>query len=84
MHSMFTSFLLLLNSPIMRWTTIAVGDREFEVVTARSQFKYAGGKKFVMCRKILEVKEITRIAEEASLTRSMSKSGDLPSAPSLE
>ena len=25
--------------------TIAVGEREFEVVTARSQFKYAGGKR---------------------------------------
>ncbi|EJK57782.1 hypothetical protein THAOC_22141 [Thalassiosira oceanica] len=39
--------------------TLLVGEREFEVVTARSQFKYAGGKRFVMTRKILEVKEIT-------------------------
>ena len=41
--------------------TLLVGEREFEVVTARSQFKYAGGKRFVMTRKILEVKEITRL-----------------------
>lgn len=52
---------------------LQVADREFEVVTARSQFKYAGGKRFVMVRKILEVKEITRIAEEAALTRLMEK-----------
>jgi hypothetical protein len=50
---------------------LQVGEREFEVVTARSQFKYAGGKRFVMVRKILEVKEVTRIAEEASLKRLM-------------
>ena len=29
---------------------LQVGEREFEVVTARSQFKYAGGKSFVMIR----------------------------------
>ena len=52
---------------------IEVGEREFEVMKARAQFKYAGGKRFVMVRKILEVKEITRIAEEASLQRLMSK-----------
>ena len=46
------------------------------MVTARSQFKYAGGKRFVMVRKILEVKEITRIAEEESLKRLMQKSGE--------
>mmetsp|Transcript_24708 Transcript_24708/g.51732 ORF Transcript_24708/g.51732 Transcript_24708/m.51732 type:complete len:257 (-) Transcript_24708:218-988(-) len=63
---------------------IEVGDREFEVVTARSQFKYAGGKKFVMVRKILEVKEVTRIAEEASLTRLFQKSSDPPSPPLLD
>ena len=29
---------------------LQVGEREFEVVTARSQFKYAGGKRFIMVR----------------------------------
>lgn len=55
---------------------LQVEDREFEVVKARSQFKYAGGKRFVMVRKILEVKEVTRIAEEAALTRLMDKEYD--------
>lgn len=64
---------------------IEVGDREFEVQKARCQYKYAGGKRFVMVRKILEVKEVTRIAEENFLKRQFqkSKSGD-DSAPSLE
>jgi len=46
--------------------------------------RYAGGKKFVMVRKILEVKEVTRIAEEASLTRLFQKSSDPPSPPLLD
>ena len=63
---------------------LEIGEREFEVVTARSQFKYAGGKRFVMVRKILEVKEITRIAEEASLQRLMSKNDESPRGKSFE
>jgi len=63
---------------------LQVGDREFEVVTARSQFKYAGGKRFVMVRKILEVKEITRIAEEATLTRLMKKGGESSTGKNFE
>lgn len=59
-------------------------DREFEVIKARAQFKYAGGKRFVMVRKILEVKEITRIAEEASLTRLMSKEDESSTGKSFE
>lgn len=63
---------------------LQVGEREFEVVTARSQFKYAGGKRFVMVRKILEVKEITRIAEEATLQRLMEKESESPSGKNFE
>lgn len=56
---------------------LEVGDQEFEVLKARCQYKYAGGKRFVMTRKILEVKEITRIAEENYLHRQFQK-GDMP------
>ncbi|KAL9179498.1 hypothetical protein ACHAXT_008788 [Thalassiosira profunda] len=63
---------------------LSVGEREFEVVTARSQFKYAGGKRFVMVRKILEVKEVTRIAEENTLKRLMSKETDSPTGKNFE
>lgn len=63
---------------------LQVGEREFEVVTARSQFKYAGGKRFVMVRKILEVKEITRIAEEATLARLMQKESESASGKNFE
>mmetsp|Transcript_29117 Transcript_29117/g.43738 ORF Transcript_29117/g.43738 Transcript_29117/m.43738 type:complete len:250 (-) Transcript_29117:1435-2184(-) len=61
-----------------------IGEREFEVVKARAQFKYAGGKRFVMVRKILEVKEITRIAEEASLQRLMTKKDESSTGKSFE
>lgn len=52
---------------------ITVGDecREFEVMRTRCQYKYAGGKRFVMVRKILEVKERTRIAQETHLMKSL-------------
>ena len=38
----------------------------------------------MMVRKILEVKELTRIAEEECLKRLMGRNDDLPSPPSLE
>ena len=63
---------------------VEIGEREFEVVKARAQFKYAGGKRFVMVRKILEVKEITRIAEEASLKRLMTKKDESSTGKSFE
>lgn len=63
---------------------LQVGEREFEVVTARAQFKYSGGKRFVMVRKILEVKEITRIAEEATLARLMEKENESASGKNFE
>lgn len=63
---------------------VEIGEREFEVVKARAQFKYAGGERFVMVRKILEVKEITRIAEEASLQRLMTKKDESSTGKSFE
>lgn len=47
---------------------------EFEVTRSRCQYKYAGGKRFVMVRKILEVKEKTRILQEEHLKRSLMSS----------
>jgi hypothetical protein len=44
---------------------IEVGDgTQYQVQKARCQYKYVGGKRFVMTRKILEVKEIKRILIE--------------------
>ena len=63
---------------------LEIGEKEFEVVKARAQFKYAGGKRFVMVRKILEVKEITRIAEEASLHRLMKKTSESSTGKNFE
>ena len=59
---------------------IGVGEnnKEYEVLRAKCQYKYAGGKKFVMVRKILEVKEITRLAEENYLARQLRNTPDLP------
>lgn len=59
---------------------IGVGEnnKEYEVLRAKCQYKYAGGKKFVMVRKILEVKEITRLAEENYLKRQLKNTPDLP------
>ena len=52
---------------------LLISDREYEVVSARSQFRYAGGRRFVLVRKVLEVKEVGRIAKEASLGRLMER-----------
>jgi len=46
---------------------IEVGEVLYEVQKARCQYKYAGGKRFVMVRKILEVKDVTRVAQERYL-----------------
>eukprot|EP00557_Chaetoceros_sp_GSL56_P003767 CAMPEP_0176497140 /NCGR_PEP_ID=MMETSP0200_2-20121128/11560_1 /TAXON_ID=947934 /ORGANISM="Chaetoceros sp., Strain GSL56" /LENGTH=283 /DNA_ID=CAMNT_0017895123 /DNA_START=280 /DNA_END=1131 /DNA_ORIENTATION=- len=44
---------------------IEIGDgTQYQVQKARCQYKYVGGKRFVMTRKILEVKEIKRILIE--------------------
>lgn len=52
---------------------LQVGEQEFQVVKAKCQYKYAGGKRFVMTRKVLEVKEITRIATERYLQKQFQK-----------
>jgi len=48
---------------------IVLGEKEYQVQKARCQYKYAGGQRFVMVRKILEVKEVTRVQNEEALTR---------------
>lgn len=66
---------------------IMIGDKEFQVQRATCQYKYAGGKRFVMVRKILDVKEVTRVAKEEFLMEQFKKSashenGEVP--PDLE
>lgn len=64
---------------------LEVEDREFEVQKARCQYKYVGGRRFIMVRKILEVKEVTRIAEESFIKRQFEKSkSEDDSVPPLE
>jgi len=41
--------------------------REYQVQKSRCQYKYAGGKRFVMVRKILEVKEMKRVLVEQEI-----------------
>ena len=44
---------------------IEVGDgTEYVVQKSRCQYKYAGGQRFIMVRKILEVKEVKRLMVE--------------------
>ena len=43
--------------------------------------RYAGGKRFVMVRKILEVKEVVRVAEENYLARQFRKGETLSDEP---
>ena len=62
---------------------IIIGDKEFEVQTARCQYKYAGGKRFVMVRKILEVKEVARVLKEELLMKQYKKSESLLDQPPL-
>mmetsp|Transcript_26911 Transcript_26911/g.31093 ORF Transcript_26911/g.31093 Transcript_26911/m.31093 type:complete len:277 (-) Transcript_26911:277-1107(-) len=57
---------------------IMVGETEFIVEKARCQYKYAGGKRFVMVRKILEVKEVSRAETEEKLVNIYSKNIDEP------
>jgi hypothetical protein len=53
---------------------IVIGEKEYQVQQARCQYKYAGGQRFVMVRKILEVKEINRVQTEEALMRQYKKS----------
>lgn len=66
---------------------IVLGDKEYRVESARCQYKYAGGQRFVMVRKILEVKEVMRVYKEEALMRQYrssppSRAADQP--PQLE
>lgn len=60
---------------------IVIGEKEFEVQKARCQYKYAGGQRFVMIRKVLEVKEVTRVQKEEFLLQQYQKSESEPEAP---
>jgi len=62
---------------------IIFGDNEYLVETARCQYKYAGGQRFVMVRKILEVKEITRLQKEEALLRQYKSSPSSLSSTTL-
>ena len=46
---------------------LEINDKQYQVVQHRCQYKYAGGKRFVMVRKILQVKEVGRIQTEEYL-----------------
>mmetsp|Transcript_74 Transcript_74/g.99 ORF Transcript_74/g.99 Transcript_74/m.99 type:complete len:245 (-) Transcript_74:168-902(-) len=64
---------------------VVVGEKTFVVQKARCQYKYAGGRKFEMVRKILEVKPILRIANEEVLQRSLEKTtSNMTEPPQLE
>lgn len=53
---------------------LLVGGHEYKVMRHRCQYKYAGGQRFVMVRKILEVKEVGRLFTENVLKKQFSQS----------
>jgi len=55
---------------------LEVDGRQFKVVRHKCQYKYAGGKKFVMARKILQVKEISRLQTEQQLESQLKMASD--------
>ena len=63
---------------------IAIGDTEYRVVKHRCQYKYAGGKRFVMVRKILQVTEVGRLQAEEYIKRQFKQSSENDSMPSLD
>ena len=56
---------------------VVVGEQSYLVQTAKCQYKYAGGKRFDMVRKVLHVKPIRRVQVEAVLQRSLQQSASL-------
>lgn len=58
---------------------LEVGDKQYQVLRAKCQYKYAGGKRFIMVRKILEVKDITRLEDEKKLKNQFDQSPNLSS-----
>ncbi|GKY94879.1 hypothetical protein MPSEU_000452800 [Mayamaea pseudoterrestris] len=63
---------------------IEIGDMEYRVVRHKCQYRYAGGKRFVMVRKILQVTEVGRLQTEEYLKRQWKQSGDNDNLPVLE
>jgi hypothetical protein len=63
---------------------LQVGDKQFKVQKATCQYKYVGGQKFAMVRKILEVKELTRVLAEEIITRQFQATIDDDSILELE
>jgi len=61
---------------------IHVDGREYIVQKARSQYKYVGGKKFVLARKVLEVKETLREVLEQRIRESFQAVPSVSSSPS--
>jgi hypothetical protein len=55
---------------------LQVGDKQFQVQKARCQYKYIGGQQFAMVRKILEVKELTRVKLEEDIAMLFRASSD--------
>lgn len=53
---------------------LEIADRKYKVIKHRCLYKYAGGKKFVMVKKILHVKEIGRLQAEEYLLRQLKSS----------
>jgi hypothetical protein len=59
-----------------------VGDVQYKVVRLKCQYKYSGGGRFVMVRKILQVKEVGRLETEESLARQFNQQSSSSSSSS--
>lgn len=59
---------------------LQIGGAEYRVVKHRCLYKYAGGKSFVMVKKILQVKEVGRLQAEEYIKRQWKKSNSDPQA----
>lgn len=55
---------------------LEIGDKQYKVVRHKCQYKYAGGKRFVMVRKVLQVKELARLQTEEILARQWDKNAE--------
>lgn len=53
---------------------LQIGDTEYKVLKHRCLYKYAGGKRFVMVKKVLHVKEVGRVQTEELLARQWAQS----------
>lgn len=48
---------------------LEIGETQYKVTRHKCQYKYAGGQRFVMVKKVLQVKEIGRLMKEEYLSR---------------